>query len=425
VPRTLIANASIFDGTGGAAFPGEVLIEGNRITAVAKGGEHIDAPDAERIDGGGATLIPGLVEAHGHLGFGSSVDRVTTRRDLSSQERLLFTAHAVRVLLDFGFTSLYSAGSADAKCEVALRDAIEAGWMSGCRISACSFERSASAFVPSLAQAQTRYAGISTRAPDVAGTREFVNDMADLGVDSVKFVVTGESGVVPGTSRVLQFYDEELQAAGEVARERGVWLNGHVHSCESIKMALRHGFRVLYHCTWADEEAMDLLEAQKDRIFIAPAPGINWANCYEGEAFGITREVAEAQEQFITLEQVQKVMPELHKRGLRILPGGDYGFAHNPIGRNGRDLELFVKLFGFTPAEALSAATKWGGEIMGREDLGLIRAGFIADLLLVEGDVLADLRLIQARENFRLIMQNGRVHKYAPNRGQHAGRAAA
>lgn len=423
--RILITNANIFDGTGAAVFPGEVLIDGARIVAVARGGEHIDPAGAEQIDGSGATLIPGLTEAHGHLGFGSSVDRITTRRDLSPQERILFTAHAARVLLDFGFTSLYSAGSADAKSEVALRDAIETGWMQGCRIAACSFERSASALVPSLAQAQTRYAGISTRAPDVEGCRSFVHEMADLGVDSVKFVVTGESGVVPGTSRVLQFYDEELQAAGEAARERGVWLNGHVHSCESIKMALRHGFRVLYHCTWADEEAMDLLEAQKDRIFIAPAPGINWANCYEGEAFGITKEVAEKQEQFITLEQVQKVMPELHKRGLRILPGGDYGFPHNPIGRDGRDLELFVKLFGFTPAEALSAATKWGGEIMGREELGLIKSGYIADLSLVEGDVLADLRLIQARENFRLIMQDGRVHKYVTKEAEYRGRAAA
>ena len=223
MPRILITNASIFDGTGSAPFPGEVLIEGTRIVAVARGGEHINPEGAEQIDGAGATLIPGLVEAHGHLGFGSSVDRITTRRDLSPPERILFTAHAARLLLDFGFTSLYSAGAADAKSEVALRDGIEAGWLQGCRISACSFERSASALVPSLVQAQTRYAGISTRDPDVAGVRDFVNEMADLGVNSVKFVVTGESGVVPGTSRVLQFYDEELQAAGEAARDRGVW----------------------------------------------------------------------------------------------------------------------------------------------------------------------------------------------------------
>ena len=407
MPRLLITNAQIFDGSGSGLFPGHVLIEGGRIRAVAPRAERLDADDARVIDAAGATLMPGMIEAHAHLGFVSTVDRINRERVLSPEKRLLLTVHAGQVMLDHGFTSLYSGGSVNAQGEVALRDAFEEGWLTGPRLKACSFERTATAHV----QEGKRYPGTNGRPSDPAGMRDFVREMAELGVDSVKLVVTGESGVDPGTSRDLQFYEDEIQAAGRAGQEFDVWLNAHVHSAESVKMAVRHGFRVLYHCTWTDEEGMDMIEARKDEVFVAPGPGINWANCYEGGEY-VTREMAEEQEQFITLEQVQKVMPQLRKRGVRVLPGGDYGFPWNPMGKNARDLELFVKLFGFTPAEALRAATHYGGQLMGMGDeLGLIRPGYLADLLLVDGDPLSDIGILQDRDRLMMILKGGRVHK--------------
>jgi imidazolonepropionase-like amidohydrolase len=108
----------------------------------------------------------------------------------------------------------------------------------------------------------------------------------------------------------------------------------------------------------------------------------------------------------------RELVPQLRRRGIRVLPGGDYGFPHNPIGRNARDLELFVTLFGYSPAEALMAATKWGGQIMGMGDeLGLVRPGYLADLLLVRGDPVADIRALQDRDNLVAIMKDGAFHK--------------
>jgi imidazolonepropionase-like amidohydrolase len=105
-------------------------------------------------------------------------------------------------------------------------------------------------------------------------------------------------------------------------------------------------------------------------------------------------------------------MPELRRRGVRVLPGGDYGFPWNPIGRNARDMELFVTHFGFTPAQALSAGTMLGGQIMGMgEELGLIRTGYLADLLLIDGDPLKDIRLLQDRARLLLIMKDGALYK--------------
>lgn len=406
--RTLITNAWIFDGSGAPAFPGEVLVEGQRIAAVGRGAERLPRDSVEHIDAGGAMLIPGLIEAHAHLGFGATVDRPLRWRELDVERQRLVAAEAGRTMLDFGFTSAYSGGATNARWEVALRDEFAAGWLPGPRLRACSFERSASA----LSGTRGSYSGAGARMPDSAGVADFVREMIGIGVDAVKFVLSGESAIRPGTSRITQFHDEELAAGTQLAHEAGVWLNAHCHSTETIKQALRHGFRVLYHCTWADDEATDLLEAHKEQIFVAPGPGVNYAAIHEASAFGITREMAVEQEQVETLERVSKLMPELRRRGVRVLPGGDYGFPWNPIGRNARDMELFVTHFGFTPAQALSAGTMLGGQIMGMGDeLGLIRPGYLADLLLIDGDPLKDIRLLQDRARLLLIMKDGGIHK--------------
>jgi imidazolonepropionase-like amidohydrolase len=108
---------------------------------------------------------------------------------------------------------------------------------------------------------------------------------------------------------------------------------------------------------------------------------------------------------------------------VRVLPGGDYGFAWNPIGANARDVEHFVTLLGFSPMDAILAATRLGGEIMHRaHELGQIRPGYLADLLLVDGDPLQDVRLLRQRERLRLVMKGGEVQ--LDRRGPTASAAA-
>src|SRR5690606_15923581 len=119
--------------------------------------------------------------------------------------------------------------------------------------------------------------------------------------------------------------------------------------------------RCIYHCTYADEEALDLLESRKHEIFTAPAPGLLYARVHEAQAFGIGRPEAERMGAVSGLELMADVYPKLKARGVRILPGGDYGFPYNPVGRNARDLDLFVRLLGFSATEALVAATRHGG----------------------------------------------------------------
>ena len=393
----LFKNVNIFDGSGAPGFPGEVLVIGEKIEQVARGVGVIAANGARVVGGGGATLMPGLIEPHAHLSFLSSVGRIFKEKVLPPEEHLLVTAHNARVLLDAGFTSAYSAGSKGPRFEIALQKELRAGHLPGPRLISSTFERPANA-------------DKERDGPD--SIRAFVNSMAAEGVGSIKLLLSGDDAFGPGGSHDIHYTEAEVAAASEAAHAAGVWLAAHAQARDSVKMAVRHGFRIVYHCTHADTEALDMLEAARDRIFVAPAIGIVYAKAYLGEAFGFSREVVERAGFVRQIERNQEVYAEMRRRGIRVLPGGDYGFPWNPIGANARDLQLFVKLFGYTPTETLVAATRLGAQLMDMEDkLGQILPGFLADLLLVEGDPVADIALLQQPDKLLAIMQGGKFHK--------------
>ena len=414
--RTVLTGGSVFDGTGSPAFPGEVVIEGDRIVSVRPGHHPDEHADQEVVDVTGHTVMPGMVESHAHLTFPSAVGHidpsfnppldVTFFRHIEGFESELARAERnARILLDAGFTSAYSAGSIiDMPVEPALREKLKAGVVPGPRFLAAAAERD------NHPQRPDGHYVADWQGPEASA--RWVHEKAAQGFDSVKFLVSNDDVFVPGGSMVTQYSAEELIAAGAAAREAGVWLNGHCQSPESVKLAVRAGFRSIYHCTYADEEALDLLEAAKDEVFVSPAPGIIYANVYEGEEFGITREVAEQMGSVAALEGMMAIYPEIRKRGIRALIGGDYGFPNNPIGRNARDLQLFVDHLGYSPVEALVAVTQYGGQLMGMGDeLGLLASGYLADVIVVTGDPTADVTLLQDSDNITHIMQGGRFHK--------------
>jgi imidazolonepropionase-like amidohydrolase len=404
---TLFTNVAIFDGTGAKPARGEVLVNGNRIAAVATGEARIARNGAAIIDGGGATLMPGMVEAHAHLSWTSAFDRIMTTQTMAPEEHLLITARNARITLDHGFTSAYSAGSLGMRFEIALRDEINAGWLPGPRLKASSIER-APGNIFGVPQAHDEG---HSRGPD--GMRAYIKSCAEMGLDSVKLLLSGDDNFTPNGSQDLAYDEAEVEAAGAEARRSGIWLACHAQAAAAVKLGVRYGFRVLYHCSYADEEALDMLEAKKDEIFVAPAVGLAQAAITADPSFNLPKALVERGHRILALQM--ELVPKLRQRGIRVLPGGDYGFPHNPIGRNARDLELFVTKLGFTPEEALTAATKWGGEIMGMGDeLGLIKENYLADLLLVDGDPTEDITVLQDRAKLRMIMKDGAYHKAPP-----------
>ena len=400
----LFTNARIFDGSGRAPFQGEVLVEKNRIKAVSDSPSRTTARDAKVVDCGGRTLMPGLVEAHAHLSWPSSVGRIINAMMLPPEEHLLVTARNARVTLDAGFTSAYSAGSLGPRFEIALREEINGGWLPGPRLRASSLERLPDGALGQKAEDSSHH----RRGPEAI--RAYVREMAKAGVDSIKFLLSSDEAFKPNGSQTLTYTEEEVAAIGDEARKCGVWLACHAQAAKAVKLAVTHGFRIVYHCAYADEEALDMLEAKKDEIFVAPAIGLMYTRTHEAEAFGLTRSGPGNLGAAVHLERMQELYPKIRKRGIRVLPGGDYGFPYNPIGTNARDLEWFVKLLGYTPTEALVAATKHGGELMGREPLGQVKSGYLADLLLVDGDPTADIRLLQDPQKLLIVMKDGKIH---------------
>jgi imidazolonepropionase-like amidohydrolase len=408
----LFANARIFDGSGVAPFSGEVLVKDNRITSIAReGAAPLPRENATIVDCAGATLMPGLTEAHAHLSWPSSVERFVPGMSLPPEELLLNTARNARILLDHGFTSAYSGGALGKTLEISLKAQIDSGGTPGPRLIPSSIERE-----PPTDGTLISAGSIADHGTGPAAIREFVKSCAALGAKSVKFLLSGESALKPGASMQLLYTPEEVKAAGEQARESNVWLTGHAHAADAVKLGVRNGFRILYHCTYSDSEAIDLLTARKDDIFIAPTVGIVQATLDATPPPHLDMSYMKA-DAAVVLERQQKLMPELKKRGLRLLPGGDYGFPFNPNGRNARDLELFVRHFGFSPTEALVAATRLGGELMGMgAELGQIKAGYLADLLVVRGDPTLNVAILQDKNSLLAIMKDGKFHK-SPSMG--------
>jgi imidazolonepropionase-like amidohydrolase len=402
----VFTHARIFDGSGCAPYAGEVRVQGNRITQVARDGASVTYAGARVIDVGGATLMPGLTEAHAHLTWPSSVERFVPGMHLPPEELALTAARNARILLDHGFTSAYSAGALSKRLEVVLRDQIDSGGLPGPRLIPSSVERAPPSDGSLLDPGHADEHGVG---PDAV--RAFVAGCAKIGARAVKFLLSGESALSPGASHQVLYTKEEVRAAGEQARESDVWLTAHAHCPEAIALGVNNGFRVLYHCTYADSESLDLLESRKDEIFVGPTIGIVQAtlDATPPPHFDMTHMKSDAAR---VLERQQKLVPELRRRGVRLVPGGDYGFPFNPNGRNARDLELWVRHLGYTPAEVLHAATALGGEIMGRPDeLGRVREGYLADLLLVDGDPTLDVTLLQDPHRLLAIMKDGRFHK--------------
>jgi imidazolonepropionase-like amidohydrolase len=233
------------------------------------------------------------------------------------------------------------------------------------------------------------------------------------GCDNIKLDVSGDPFYpnTPAHSTPMSF--EEIRMAVETAHSFGRKVNAHTRSIGGTQACIRAGVDVLYHCEYTDEQTLDMMEEAKDRIFVAPTVSLFHTMLHDAAPW-ITADIARAMGIDKLLEESQKTHTELRKRGIRHVIGGDYGFAWSKNGTNARDVGFFVQYYGYTPAEALRCATRNGGLMMGaaiNDKLGEVKEGYLADLLLVDGDPLADVSLLTKPERLVLIMKGGEIYK--------------
>jgi imidazolonepropionase-like amidohydrolase len=199
---------------------------------------------------------------------------------------------------------------------------------------------------------------------------------------------------------------EEMHAVVATAHNHGLKVTGHCRATEGIKNALRAGYDALEHGTFMDQEALDMLLARD--VPVVPALYFEQASIERGPEFKMPQKVIDGHKE--TLEGGAESARMILQAGGRIGLGGDYGFAWNPHGDYAKELTFFVKYVGFSPLDVIKCATRTGAEIMGRADeFGTVAPGKLADLLVVDGDVVADIAVLEDRSRFIAIMQGGVV----------------
>ena len=355
------------------------------------------------------TLLPGLIDCHTHLigqiDNGQGYAQLVTRS--AAQEVLEGVRHAAE-MLDCGFTTVRDVGTFRAFADVALREAIDAGWVKGPRMQC------AGAYVTSpggagditgLAVDADRIVPGELRFGVVSGvdqTRTTVRQILARGADLVKVITTGAPQSI-GTNPVSpELTEAEIRAAVEIANEHGVHVAAHAHGAEAVKRAVRAGARSIEHGSLLDDEAIDLMK-EAGTYLVADLYNAGWI-VSEGPNLGYASEVIEKNDAVV--EAQRHSLARSVAAGVRIAFGSDCGmFPHRYAACQ---FGVYVKN-GLTPMQAILSATLWAAELMGWEDrVGSVEPGFYADLVAVEGDPTEDVTLL---EKVSFVMKNGHVEK--------------
>jgi imidazolonepropionase-like amidohydrolase len=410
-PKKAIKNGTLIDGTGKTPLENSVVvIDGSKITAVGKVGEVQIPSDAQIIDAAGKVVMPGLMDLHVHLGNVEGASTAETLLDLFKASPFLLLLFAVkhsRELLEAGFTTVRDLGminfmSADAfwaaKPLVCLRTAIERGLVPGPRIvvagpfcmSAGHFDMSAS-----------RYENLRAPPNGPFEVRKRVRELAREHVDLIK-IASGGGTAGEGEEIWWRNYTiDELRAIVDEAHALGKKVAAHAYTADTVKNALEAGVDTIEHGSFLDDEAIQMLVEKK--AFLVPTL----------TTYHITEKADYMRRK---KEEVKKAVAanfrKAHEAGVRIAAGTDLFLQEHPdpmYGDNAYELELMVR-YGMSEMEAVMSATKSAAEALGLEkEIGTIEEGKSADIIILQGDPVKDIKILQKRENIRKVVKNGRI----------------
>ena len=418
----MISNCRLVDGTG--ARPREaaaVLIRGNRIERIGSSQEVLKAAREsgafEEIDGSGKTVIPGLIDSHAHLNFFRPRTTLEIDGVWPAQYMGIVAMSNAQKVLAAGFTGIVG-GGAQFSLDVWVKRAIRAGLFRGPRVVSASRGLSVTGgdgdWFPSwLGMGMETMVAIADGPQDV---RALARKLLKEGPDALKIFPSGEN------SRVEEFhpqmYDcpadrdcmmaDEIEAAADEAHRWGKMVIAHARGDRAVRTCIRVGVDIILHATLITDETVELM-AKSPPLAVVPALMPNKLFVEANEAGKINAEYFERTGYAHEYELACANMKKLRKAGIRVLPGGEYGLFQMPFhGENAKDLELFVTDLGFTPHEAICAATRDAAYAMKMEkELGTLEKGKLADLVVVDGNPLDDIRVLQDLAKIAIVMKDG------------------
>jgi len=411
--RTVLLPGLVLDVVSGQLQPGRaVVVDDDRITAVLAAGDAPGGADARVLDLAGLTLLPGLVDCHAHLvgeiDGGHSYAELLTRSP--AQEALTGVRNARDTLLA-GFTSVRDVGTFRAFVDVALRDAIAAGWVQGPRMAVAGAYITSSGGggdITGLAQdvdvvvPRDLRAGV---ADSVDQVRTAVRRVLHGGADLVKVIATGAVMTAGGVPGAPEFSEDEIRAAVDEAALYGADVAAHAHGAEGIKRAVRAGVRSIEHGSLMDDEAIAMM-ADAGTFLVADVFCGDWI-AEQGRLHGWSAEVLRKNDE--TTQVQRDGFAKSVKAGVRLAFGTDSGIY--PHGMNARQFAYQVDL-GQSPLDAIRSATLWAAELLRWQDrIGQVAPGLYADLVAVAGDPTGDVSLL---EHTCFVMKAGQVVLAAP-----------
>jgi imidazolonepropionase-like amidohydrolase len=402
---TVFTNAGVFDGHADTLHRGwTVAVDGTRIVHAGPG--PANHPADKVVDCRGHTLLPGLIDAHVHV-YAMDVNLIR-----NEQRPITLLAHRAHVMLERalmrGFTTVRDCGGAD----YGLALALEQGWIRGPRLFYCGTMLSQTGGHGDLRHPQDRAVeafkwNCGCRSGHIATTvdgedeiRKAIRETLRRGASFIKFAASGGVTSVAGSVNTLQFSDAEVRAIVDEAGRHGVYCTAHCHPDHGIRRAIQSGVQCIEHASMIARETADL--AAERGTFIVPTLAVVTAIERHGAELGY------APESLAKLGPVKAAM----RGGLEHLKraGAQVGFGTDLLGplEQHQMLEFAERAAVFSPVEILRQATSVNARILGQEGrLGVLAAGALADLILVEGDPLGDLAVLHAGKPPALIMKDG------------------
>lgn len=410
----IVLKGRVLDGNGGAPIEkGAVVLEDNRIRLVCRQNQLPDDPTAEVYELEDDTIMPGLIDAHVHMGWGSA-----TAVDWISMTPQLSMARALRDMAQLrqqGYTAFRDLGSD----VLLMRPAVAEGLLDVPRIFG------AGRIISQIGGHGDVYQKLSLEASQRAYSPAFIVNGVDEvrracrinarnGADLIKIMTTG--GVFSQGDKATphsHFSQEEIRAAVEEAENMGSYVSTHAQATRGIKMALKNGVKCIEHGFYLDEECIELMV--KNDCYLVPTLAIMHASklYFQGKE-GVLPYLKEKTER--SYEAHYRSLEMARKAHITVGVGcdflGDAAFGC-PYSEATLELERLC-VAGYTPMEVITMATKVNARLLQMEDqLGTLETGKLADVLLVEGRPDEDIRVLRRSDHVKLVVQDGRIVKNA------------
>jgi len=408
MPRVIFTGANLLDGEHGPRPGASVVVAGEHIAAVTQG--RVDGiTNADHVvELGGRTLMPGMITCHFHSTYHElGASPAPLGLDQPPAYLAVRAARNLETALRCGFTGAVSAGAAH-DIDAAMKRAITDGLVAGPR------------FVPgSRDLSTTGHANDSTpwywdlhAAPAIRrcdGPDDFrrgVREEIKRGAEIIKLFVTGGHGTT-APKEAVEMTPAELHAAVDAAHERGRRIRGHVVNKRAILMAIEAGLDVIDHADEMDTECIERLV--RAGTFVVPSLFFPYSlMARPGPTLGFTDAMR------TDFERMCRILPQANAAGVKLLIGDDYGAVGFPHGRYAGELVLYVRDAGIPALDVLRWATRYGAELMGLADrTGTIEPGKLADLLVVDGDPIADIAILEDPARLLAVMKGGVLVKDA------------